>query len=308
MIRWPGGSTRPTAWSSSITFTFRGRTCFAYENLESSRGLFHETPAHVLGNYQAHVRLLSKLRFILGVTRKVAEMNGIAQVPAVRDMLADLCIRVAMLEGLLAAETDITEAWPNGYIAPDRQTMYATMDWTMRDYPDFVQVVRELLGSHPFQQPADVSVFDNPETREMYSTFVMAEAEDAVERYKLMRLVWDLVGSEFASRHIQYEMFYNGPRHVDRTRASHYFRWGRGRRGRPTGARRDGRIRRTGREAGARQVDGTRVNKSWMACRATALVARSASFGSPHSSGVEHSLGKGEVESSNLSEGTIIFQ
>ena len=46
-----------------------------------------------------------------------------------------------------------------------------------------------------------------------------------VERYKLMRLVWDLVGSEFASRHIQYEMFYNGPRHVGRTRASHYFRW-----------------------------------------------------------------------------------
>lgn len=198
---------------------------FAYENLESSRGLFHETPAHVLGNYQAHVRLLSKLRFILGVTRKVAEMNGIAQVPSVRDMLADLCIRVAMLEGLLAAETDITEAWPNGYIAPDRQTMYATMDWTMRDYPDFVQVVRELLGSHPFQQPADVSVFDNPETREMYSKFVMAEPGDAVERYKLMRLVWDLVGSEFASRHIQYEMFYNGPRHVGRTRASHYFRW-----------------------------------------------------------------------------------
>ena len=103
--------------------------------------------------------------------------------------------------------------------------MYATMDWTMRDYPDFVQTVRELLGSHPFQQPADVSVFDNPETREMYGKFVMAAPEDAVERYKLMRLAWDLVGSEFASRHIQYEMFYNGPRHVGRTRASHYFRW-----------------------------------------------------------------------------------
>ena len=198
---------------------------FAYQNLDSSRGLFHETPAHVLGNYQAHVRLLSKLRFILGVTRKVAEMNGIAQVPAVRDMLADLCIRVAMLEALLSAETDITENWPNGYIGPDRQTMYATMDWTMRDYPNFVQVVRELLGSHPFQQPADVSVFDNPKTREMYSKFVMAEPEDAVQRYKLMRLVWDLVGSEFASRHIQYEMFYNGPRHVGRGRASHFFRW-----------------------------------------------------------------------------------
>ena len=28
---------------------------------------------------------------------------------------------------------------------------------------------------------------------------------------KLMRLAWDLVGSEFAGRHAQYEKFYAGP-------------------------------------------------------------------------------------------------
>jgi 4-hydroxyphenylacetate 3-monooxygenase len=198
---------------------------FAYGNLDTSRALFHETPAHVLGNFQAHVRLLTKLRFILGVTKKVAEANGLGQVPAVRDMLADLAVRVAMLEGLVCAESTIVEDWPNGHVAPDRQTMYATMHWTMRDYPDFIGKVRELLGSHPFQQPADVGVFENPATREIYERFTMAPAETAIERYKLMRLVWDLVGSEFASRHTQYEMFYNGPRHVGLTRAGHFFRW-----------------------------------------------------------------------------------
>jgi 4-hydroxyphenylacetate 3-monooxygenase len=28
---------------------------------------------------------------------------------------------------------------------------------------------------------------------------------------KLYRLAWDLVGSEFAGRHLQYEKFYSGP-------------------------------------------------------------------------------------------------
>ncbi len=31
-----------------------------------------------------------------------------------------------------------------------------------------------------------------------------------VEKVRLMKLVWDSVGSEFASRHLQYEMFYSG--------------------------------------------------------------------------------------------------
>jgi 4-hydroxyphenylacetate 3-monooxygenase len=32
----------------------------------------------------------------------------------------------------------------------------------------------------------------------------------AGERVKLLKLLWDAVGSEFGSRHLQYEMFYAG--------------------------------------------------------------------------------------------------
>jgi 4-hydroxyphenylacetate 3-monooxygenase len=34
---------------------------------------------------------------------------------------------------------------------------------------------------------------------------------DAKSRIKLMRLLWDFLGSEFGSRHAQYEKFYGGP-------------------------------------------------------------------------------------------------
>ena len=36
----------------------------------------------------------------------------------------------------------------------------------------------------------------------------------ADERYKFIKMAWDLLGSEFAGRHTQYEKFYGGPPHI----------------------------------------------------------------------------------------------
>jgi 4-hydroxyphenylacetate 3-monooxygenase len=197
---------------------------FTYNRVDMARAAFADTPAHLLGNVQAHIRLLVKLRFILGEMKRAADANGILAVPAVRDALAELAMQVAMVEGLVEAENVKLVSWPNGHIAQDRQAMYATMTWTTRSYPGFMEVVRKLLGSRPFQQPADISVFDNPVTADLYSRFTL-DKEHAIERYKLMRLAWDLVGTEFASRHTQYEMFYNGAPHVALNRMWHFFRW-----------------------------------------------------------------------------------
>ncbi|MDX1576577.1 MAG: 4-hydroxyphenylacetate 3-hydroxylase C-terminal domain-containing protein, partial [Kiloniellales bacterium] len=38
---------------------------------------------------------------------------------------------------------------------------------------------------------------------------------------------WDAIGSEFASRHTQYEMFYAGPTFVLRGHAFHTYDWAR---------------------------------------------------------------------------------
>ncbi len=38
----------------------------------------------------------------------------------------------------------------------------------------------------------------------------LAESQGARTRVKLLKLLWDALGSEFGSRHLQYEMFYAG--------------------------------------------------------------------------------------------------
>jgi 4-hydroxyphenylacetate 3-monooxygenase len=45
------------------------------------------------------------------------------------------------------------------------------------------------------------------------------------ERVKLLKLLWDALGSEFASRHLQYEMFYAGEPAAIQGREFRNFDW-----------------------------------------------------------------------------------
>jgi 4-hydroxyphenylacetate 3-monooxygenase len=59
--------------------------------------------------------------------------------------------------------------------------------------------------------PADASVLDDPALRERFETYWSVPGQSAEGRMKLLNLAWDLLGSDFAGRHMQYEKFYAGP-------------------------------------------------------------------------------------------------
>jgi 4-hydroxyphenylacetate 3-monooxygenase len=198
---------------------------FSYNHIDTAPSIFYDTPGHVLGNAQAHIRLLGKLRLILGMLRKVAEATRIGEVPAVRERIAGLAMRCALVEALILGQEVSPHVWPSGYVSQDRQAMYATMSWTCEGYPQWIDDIRELLGSTPFQMPASASVFANEYTAELFTKFTQLPLDESIERYKLLKLAWDLVGSEFANRHLQYEMLYTGPRHLTRGRVGRHFRW-----------------------------------------------------------------------------------
>ena len=53
--------------------------------------------------------------------------------------------------------------------------------------------------------PADISVLDDPELAKQFDTFWQTPQADSTTRMKLFKLAWDMVGSEFAGRHQQYD-------------------------------------------------------------------------------------------------------
>ena len=56
-----------------------------------------------------------------------------------------------------------------------------------------------------------MSVLANAATREAFETYWSVPGQSAKDRMKLSKLAWDLLGSDFAGRHMQYEKFYAGP-------------------------------------------------------------------------------------------------
>jgi 4-hydroxyphenylacetate 3-monooxygenase len=73
--------------------------------------------------------------------------------------------------------------------------------------------------------PSSYADFENPETSAIIGKTQRSPVASSEERVKLMKLAWDAVGSEFGSRHLQYEMFYSGPPFVTRGNSFRFFDW-----------------------------------------------------------------------------------
>ncbi|MBV9077372.1 MAG: 4-hydroxyphenylacetate 3-monooxygenase [Methylobacteriaceae bacterium] len=195
---------------------------FVHNDPLLSRGLYIETPAHAYGNHQSNIRYLVKLQFLVGLASRIAAATGADQVPAVRETLGRLASLEALLAGMVAGQIQAAEEWPTpGYVTYNRRMMYAALNWGVENYSAVVDCVRELCGGGMFQMPADASVLDDPEIAAFFRTYWHTPQMDAVERMKLFRVAWDIVGSEFAGRHLQYEKFFPGALFVVR---NHNFR------------------------------------------------------------------------------------
>lgn len=186
---------------------------FVLDDPDRARGIYIETPGHCFGNHQANVRFLSKLRLLVGLCSRVTQSTGANQIPAVRETLGDLAAQEACLAAMIAGQIQDYEDWPGGdegYVCFNRRYMYAALNFCTQNYSIFVDKLRELCGGGVFQMPASVDIMLNDTLREDFEKYWLTPQMDALERTKLFKLAWDLVGSEFAGRHQQYEKFYAG--------------------------------------------------------------------------------------------------
>ena len=197
---------------------------FINQSIELSQKQWHATPAHVLQNYQAQIRLTVKMRFLMGVARKIAEVNGTLAFPGVRETLGQLAAEAGLVEGLVYG-MEAKGAVTAGYYVPDRHLLYAAQVLTQQLYPKFVTTLRDLAGGGMIMLPSSVRDFANPELAALIGKTQQSPIMGAKERVKFYKLAWDAVGSEFASRHTQYEMFYAGATFVTKNHSFRTYDW-----------------------------------------------------------------------------------
>jgi len=185
---------------------------------------FHATPSHVHQNYQCEIRLNVKMRFLLGLAHKIAETNGIVDIPSVREMLGQLAADAALVDALLTA-MEVKGRQVGRYFVVDRHMLYAAQVQTQQLYPRVIATLRELAGGGMIMLPSSVEDFANPQLAEYIHRTQGSPLFSPEDRVKFFKLAWDAVGSEFASRHMQYEMFYAGAAFVTKGHSYRSYDW-----------------------------------------------------------------------------------
>ncbi|MEC9454416.1 MAG: 4-hydroxyphenylacetate 3-hydroxylase N-terminal domain-containing protein [Pseudomonadota bacterium] len=185
---------------------------------------FHATPSHVHQNYQCQIRLNVKMRFLLGLAHKIAEANGVVGIPSVRETLGQLAADAALVDSMLNAMEVKGSHWGQ-YFVPDRHTLYAAQVHTQQLYPRMITALRDLAGGGMIMLPSSAADFANPEIAEYIKRTQGSPLYTPEERVKFFKLAWDAVGSEFASRHVQYEMFYAGASFVTKANSYRTYDW-----------------------------------------------------------------------------------
>lgn len=198
---------------------------FLHNDANMSRRIYIETPANCYQNHQSNIRFWSKMGLIVGVASRICQANGTDKIPAVREQLGRLVSLEALIGGLVQGQIEAWEAWPEGFATPNRRIMYAALNWCQEQHTGIIDTLRTLLGGYPLVMPASIDVVTDTALRDRFERWWKTPSIEAAQRHKLYKLAWDIVGTEFAGRHMLYEKFYAGNSIVVRNQSDREAPW-----------------------------------------------------------------------------------
>ncbi|WP_340614606.1 4-hydroxyphenylacetate 3-hydroxylase family protein [Xenorhabdus thailandensis] len=197
---------------------------FIFEDTDMCRKQFHSTGAEVLMDTQSQARYAVKLHFLTGLAQKMAETNGIDKFPSVKENLAELACYAMNIEGLFK-NLIYNPNVHNGFYIPDQVQLYACQIIAQSIYPKVINIIRKLAGGGVIMLPSSEYDLLNNEIFSFVEKTQYSSVMSPTDRIRLMKLVWDAIGSEFASRHLQYEMFYSGAKFATLDRLYKHYDW-----------------------------------------------------------------------------------
>ena len=197
---------------------------FVHRDTDMCRAQFHDTPGHAYQNYQAQIRLSVKIKFLVGLAHKITEAIGTTNMPPIREQLGYLAAHVSMVDAMMAG-MEAEGTMRGEYWVPNKHYMYSAQVLTQDLYPRIINTLRDLAGGALIMLPSSVHDFNDPELKRIIGLTQRSANMKPEDKVKFLKAAWDAIGSEFGSRHTQYEMFYAGARFVTTGHSYRTFDW-----------------------------------------------------------------------------------
>jgi anthranilate 3-monooxygenase (FAD) / 4-hydroxyphenylacetate 3-monooxygenase len=185
---------------------------FVNQDIALLNRMYRETRMRELTAHQTNARLEVKLGFVYALVLRMAEAQGLANKPDIMEMLGEAVVRIEMIRNTTrAAELQATVDPDNGVLYPDLAALQVGRAYGPVVYPELVQMVRRMGGAALVQLPVSMDEFDSPIGADIERAMRGADMS-GVEKTQLLKVGWDVAGSEFGARHELYEMNYAGDR------------------------------------------------------------------------------------------------
>jgi 4-hydroxyphenylacetate 3-monooxygenase len=156
-------------------------------------------------------RLAVKLDFIAGLLLKGVAVTGVKDFRGIQARVGEVIGWRNLFWALSDAMAARPDEWIGGAVLPHLDYGLAYRWFMTLGYPRVREIIMQDLGSALIYLPSHANDFKSPEIRPYLEQYVRGSGGvAAVERVKLMKLIWDSIGTEFGGRHELYERNYSG--------------------------------------------------------------------------------------------------
>jgi 4-hydroxyphenylacetate 3-monooxygenase len=184
---------------------------FAYGDIEKVNNFFPRSGFLPRFMFQGCTRLAVKLDFIAGLLLKAVEATGVKDFRGVQAQVGEVLAWRNTFWGLTDAMARTPTPWTPGYVLPNLDYGLSYRVLASIAYPKIKEIIENTLASALIYLPSSAVDFQNDEIRPYLEQYVRGSGGySAEQRVKLMKLMWDAMGSEFGGRHELYERNYFG--------------------------------------------------------------------------------------------------
>ncbi|MFI5621380.1 4-hydroxyphenylacetate 3-hydroxylase family protein [Streptomyces sp. NPDC051567] len=156
-------------------------------------------------------RLAVKLEFIAGLLIKALEITGTNDFRGVQSRVGEVLAWRNLFWAFSDAAARNPVEWRNGAVLPNPQYGMAYRWFMQIGYPRIKEIIQQDVASGLIYVNSSAEDFKNPEVRPYLDKYLRgSQGTEAVDRVKLMKLLWDATGTEFGGRHELYERNYAG--------------------------------------------------------------------------------------------------
>jgi 4-hydroxyphenylacetate 3-monooxygenase len=184
---------------------------FAYGDIDKVNNFFPRSGFLPRFMFHGCTRLAVKLDFLAGLILKGVESTGVSDFRGVQANVGEVLAWRNLFWSLTEAMARNTSPWTNGNVSPSLEAGLAYRVVSTYAYSRVREIIENILASALIYLPSHAVDFKNPDIRPYLDQFVRGSNNySAVDRVKLMKLMWDAIGTEFGARHELYERNYFG--------------------------------------------------------------------------------------------------